>query len=165
MTRRGRRRFALIGMSAALLPLLAADLAVADPPGRWSGTKGPFAWEARRAGCGTVGRTPSIIRAHTRWTDSPANGYMRLTFVRQILDEGSRKWATVHRQRRATKNTSLEGSSAVIHWAQWFFPFADEGGARSRHTVLFEWRRDRPGRDRVALRRELAFRPCVVAPS
>jgi hypothetical protein len=164
MTGRRRRRFASFGMVAALLALIAAGVAAADPFRPWSGSKGPFAWEAHRVGCGVVGRNPSVIRAHTRWTDSPANGYVRLTFVRQIRDEGSGHWDNVQRQRRSTKNTSLEGSRAVIHWTQWFFPFADEAGALSRHHVVFDWFRDRPGADARAMRRKRAFKPCVVAP-
>ena len=73
-------------------------------------------------------------------------------------------WSTVQRQRRTTKNTDLEGARSIIHWTQWFFPFADEAGDRSRHTVLFEWFRDRPGVDPRALRRERMFAPCVVQP-
>ena len=133
-----------------------------SPPGR--ARRGPYAWEAKRLGCGVVGSTASIVRAHTRWSTSPANGYVRLTFTRQIQDETTSEWATVQRQRRSTKNTSLEGSRGVVHWNQWFFPFADEGGARSRHIVVFEWFRDRPGADPRALRRERMFAPCVVAP-
>jgi hypothetical protein len=164
MTRRRRRRFASFSMVAAVLALSSAGVGAAHPLGSWSGTKGPFAWDAHRASCGAVGRSPSVIRAHTRWKHSPANGYARLIFVRQIRDEGSGQWATVQRQRRSTKNTSLEGSRAVVHWTQWFFPFADEAGALSRHKVVFDWFRDRPGPDARALRRERAFRPCVVAP-
>jgi hypothetical protein len=164
MMGRRRRRFAGFGMVAVLLALVGADLAPAHPLGSWSGTKGPFAWDAQRVGCGFVGRSPSVIRAHTRWEDSPSNGYVRLTFVRQIRDEGSGQWTTVQRQRRTTKNTSLEGSAAIIHWTQWFFPFADEAGARSRHSVVFAWLRDRPGADVRVFRRERAFKACVVAP-
>jgi hypothetical protein len=164
MIRRRRRRFALVALCSATLALVAADLAAADPVPPWSGTKGGFAWEAHRSGCGVVGRAPSVVLAHTRWSTSPANGYVRLTFTRQIQDEGSGAWATVQRQRRTTKNTGLEGARSIVHWSQWFFPFADEAGDRSRHIVLFEWFRDRPGNDPRALRREKVFRPCVVAP-
>ncbi len=164
MTGRRRRHFVSLGTVAALVALVVADLAAADPLGSWSGTKGAFAWEAHRTGCGIVGRNPSVVRAHTRWKESPASGYVRLTFTRQVRDEGSGAWTTVQRQRRTTRNTSLEGSRAVIHWTQWFFPFADEAGALSRHTVVFDWLRDRPGADRRVLRRERAFGACVVAP-
>jgi hypothetical protein len=164
MTRRRRRRFAALASVSAGLALLVADVAGADPFNAWSGTKGPFAWQAQRLGCGIVGRNPSVIRAHTRWTTSPANGYVRLTFTRQIHGATSGDWNTVQRQRRTTRNSSLEGARGIIHWNQWFFPFADEAGELSRHIVVFEWFRDRPGTDRRALRRERRFAPCTVAP-
>jgi len=163
MRRRRRRRFAVLGVAALVLAV--AGAAAAEPFSAWSGTRGGFAWEAKRLACGAVGESPSRVRAHTRWRSSPANGYLRLTFTRQIrADTGG--WTTVHRQRRSTKNKPLEGSRAVIHWTQWFFPFEDEGGASSRHVVSFEWLRDRsgPGADRRVLRRTRSFAPCVVAP-
>ena len=165
MTRRRRRLFAAFGMTA-VCALAGADLAAADPVHSWSGKRGGFAWEAKRLSCGVVGETPSRLRAHTRWTTSPANGYMRLTFTRQIRDSDTGTWATVQRQRRSTKNKPLEGTRAVLHWSQWFFPFEDEGGAASRHTVAFEWLRDRSGTgaDRRLLRRTRSFGPCLVAP-
>ena len=164
MTRRGRRRFAALGVTAVALAW--AGVAPADDFPSWSGTKGGFAWEAKRLSCGVVGESPSRLRAHTRWRSSPANGYLRLTFTRQVRNPDTGLWTTVHRQRRSTKNKPLEGSRAVIHWTQWFFPFEDEGGATSRHLVAFEWLRDRsgPGTDRRVLRRTRAFEPCVVAP-
>lgn len=165
MSRRRRRLFATVAMWGAVLALVTADLAAAHPFSAWSGTKGGFAWEAHRTGCGAVGRRPSVIQAHTRWKTSPANGYVRLTFTRQIEDAASGDWRTVQKQRRSTRNTNLEGERGILHWSQWFFPFADEAGARSRHIVLFEWFRDRPGTDARALRRERVFRPCVVAPA
>lgn len=166
MTRRRKRLLATFGLWAGLFALVSADLAVADSFNAWSGTKGPYAWEARRLGCGVVGQNPSVVRAHTRWSTSPANGFVRLTFTRQIRSETTSEWATVQRQRRSTKNTALEGERGVIHWNQWFFPFADEAGAVSRHIVVFEWFRDLPGAaaDRRALRRERTFRPCIVQP-
>jgi hypothetical protein len=165
MSGQGRRRFGVVAMWAGLLALAAADVAVADPIRSWSGKSGPFAWEVHRVACGVVGRTPSTIRAHTRWQSSPANGYVRLTFVRQVRDEDGGRWATVQRARRSTKNTALEGAEGVVHWRQWFFPLADEAGLRSRHIVAFAWFRDRPGADREELRREQRFRPCVVGGS
>jgi hypothetical protein len=54
----------------------------------------------------------------------------------------------------------------MLHWSQWFFPFEGEGGATTRHTVTFEWLRDRPpgaGADPRLLRRVRTFAPCVVA--
>ena len=128
-----------------MLALAVADVAVADPVGLWSGRSGPISWEAHRVGCGIVGRTPSTIRAHTRWRLSPANGYVRLIFVRQVQDGESGEWATVQRQRRSTRNTALEGARGVIHWTQWFFPLAGDAGLTSRQTVVVAWFRDRPG--------------------
>ena len=164
MRRRRRRLFAALGATA--LALAWSGAAAADDFRAWSGTKGGFAWEAKRLSCGVVGSSPSRLRAHTRWRTSPDNGYLRLTFTRQIRNADTGAWATVHRQRRSTKNKPLEGSRAVIHWTQWFFPFEDEGGATSRHVVTFEWMRDRsgPGADRRALRRVRSFGPCIVAP-
>jgi hypothetical protein len=155
-----------LAVAAALLGLVAADLAAADPYPAWSGTKGPFAWQAHRVGCGIVGRAPSVVRAHSQWRTSPRNGYVRLTFTRQIRDDGTGAWRTVQRERRSTRNTELEGGRGVVHWSQWFFPFADEAGDTSRHIILFEWFRDRPGTgpDPRVFRRERMLRPCVVAP-
>jgi hypothetical protein len=161
MARRGRRLFAHLCIGVVVLA--AAGTAGADNFPAWSGTKGPFQWHAKREGCGVVGRDPSTIHAHTRWKSSPKNGYVRLTFTRQIR-ESTGTWSTVQRQRRTTKNTGLEGERGIIHWTQWFFPFADEGGATSRHIVVFEWFRDRAGTDSRALRRERAFPACRVAP-
>jgi hypothetical protein len=165
MTRRRRR---LVASSIAVLSALAlAGSAAADPMGGWTGSKGPFSWEAKRLSCGNVGDSPSRVRAHTRWRLSPANGYIRLTFTRELKDEDTGAWKVVHRQRRSTKNSPLEGAPGVLHWSQWFFPFQDEGGAKTRHGVTFEWLRDRPpgaGADPRLLRRVRAFAPCVVAP-
>jgi hypothetical protein len=163
MTRQRRPRLAALWACLIVLALAPAEIADADPLPKWSGTTGPFAWEANRHGCGTVGKSPSVVRAHTRWRTSPPGGYARLTFTRQIRDDTG-GWSTVQRQRRSTKNTALEGERGVVHWKQWFFPFAGEGGAVSRHIVVFEWLRDRPGADRRVLRRERVFRRCTVAP-
>lgn len=164
MTRRRRRRFAALSAWAVVLGLVTASVAAADPFPAWSGTKGAFSWQARRVACGVVGQRPSDIRAHTRWTKSPANGYVRLTFRRQIQNPDTSEWSTVQLERRSTKNTNLEGTRAILHWRQWFFPFADESGATSRHIVVFEWYRDRPGAspDPRALQRKRTFKPCVV---
>lgn len=162
--RRGRRRFAAIAATA--FGLTWTGPAAADDVSGWTATRGPFAWEAKRLSCGNVGDSASRMRAHTRWRTSPANGYVRLTFTRELKNKGTGAWKVVHRQRRSTKNTALEGARGVLHWSQWFFPFANEGGATTRHTVVFEWLRDRPpgaGADPRLLRRERAFLPCVVA--
>jgi hypothetical protein len=165
MKRRRRRHFA--GWIAVLLALALAGVAIADPMGGWNGSKGPFSWEAKRLSCGNVGDSASRVRAHTRWRTSPPNGYVRLTFTRELKDPKTGVWEVVHRQRRSTKNSALEGARGVLHWTQWFFPFKDEGGATTRHTVTFEWLRDRPpgaGADPRLLRRMRTFAPCVVAP-
>jgi hypothetical protein len=162
MNGRRRRRFAVVGLVAAVAALAAIDVAVADPVSSWSGSQRGFAWEAHRSGCGKVGRTASVVTAHTRWRTSPAKGYVRLTFIRQLEDEATGAWTTVHRQRRTTRNTDLEGERGVVHWRQWFFPFADESGATSRHIVIFEWLRERKGDDRLKLERKRMFAPCVV---
>ncbi|HEU4450310.1 MAG TPA: hypothetical protein VFR63_10075 [Gaiellaceae bacterium] len=157
--RRGRRRFAAIAATA--FGLTWTGPAAADDVSGWTATRGPFAWEAKRLSCGVVGEKPSRVRAHTRWRASPANGYMRLVFVRQVAADGA-GWVTVQRQARSTRNGPLEGSRRIVHWSQWFFPFEDEAGATTRHRVVFEWRRDRAGRDRLALRRVRQFAPCVL---
>ena len=84
MTRRRWRLFAQLSAGAILLAGVTAGVAGADSFPAWSGTNGPFQWHAKRDGCGVVGHTPSTILAHTRWRSSPANGYVRLTFMRQI---------------------------------------------------------------------------------
>jgi hypothetical protein len=155
------RRLAAVAIAAGLA-LVASAGAGAHPFGGWSGRKGPFAWEAKLRSCGVVGEAPSRVRAHTRWRLSPENGYQRLTFVRQIREEGTGSWVTVQRQRRSTRNTALEGSGAILHWSQFFNPFADDGGTTSRHIVTFQWRRDRPGADRTVLTRSRTLGPCVV---
>lgn len=165
MARRRRRLFA--AWTTALAALAFAGGAAADPMGGWTGTKGPFAWEAKRLSCGNVGDSASRIRAHTRWRTSPANGYVRMIFTREVKNQSTGAWRVVHRQWRSTRNTALEGARSVLHWSQWFFPFENEGGALSRHSVTFEWLRDRPpgdGADPRLLRRVRAFLPCVVAP-
>lgn len=162
MARRRRRRFA--ATAVVTIALACAGAAAADPFSAWSGTKGPFAWEAKQRACGDVGDSPSRVRAHTRWRGSPGNGYLRLTFFRQVVDADGVGWSTVQKQRRSTRNGPLEGNGAVIHWTQWFFPFEDESGATTRHAVRFEWLHDRRGPDRRVLRRTRTLAPCVVAP-
>jgi hypothetical protein len=162
MQRRRWRRFATIGIMGALLALAATGVAGAHPFGSWSGKKGAFAWQSRVAGCGVVRHTPSVVHAHTRWRTSPSDGYTRLTFIRQIKDEDTGDWATVRRERITTRNTDLQGDRSVIHWTQRFNPFASEAGATSRHIVVFEWFRQRPGVDARALRRERVSSACIV---
>jgi hypothetical protein len=157
-----RRRLRLIGAVAAVFSCATAA-ASAHPFGAWSGKSGPFAWQAKQVSCGSVGESPSRVQAHSRWRRSPANGYQRLTFSRQIRDDATGEWTTVQRQRRSTRNTRLEGSREILHWSQFFFPLAGEGGKTSRHVVRFEWLRDRPGpTDRLVAARVKTLRPCVV---
>ncbi|MGH3022033.1 MAG: hypothetical protein ACRDNI_00110 [Gaiellaceae bacterium] len=162
MERRRRRRFAATAVVG--LALACAGTAAADPFSGWTGKRGPFAWEAKLLACGNVGDSPSRVRAHTRWRRSPGNGYVRLTFFRQVLGEDG-DWVTVQKQTRSTRNGQLEGASGAVHWSQWFFPFEDESGATTRHSVRFEWLRDRTGRpDRRMLRRVRTLPACIVAP-
>ena len=161
MIRRRRRRLATFGMVAAVFALVSADLAAADPFNAWSGKKGPYAWEARRLGCGVVGQNPASSArtragARARPTDSCGSPSRGRSGTRPRSE-----WATVQRQRRSTEEHSPRRRRGVVHWNQWFFPFADEAGAVSRHIVVFEWFRDLPGAaaDRRALRRERTFGP------
>jgi hypothetical protein len=156
------RRALLLGVLVGVTTLAWAPAAPAHPFTEWSGTAGAFAWEAKRLACGVVGEKPSRVRAHTRWRAGPANGYHRLTFVRQIRADATSPWTTVQRQRRSTRNTSLEGTQAILHWSQFFFPLEGEGGTTSRHVVRFEWLRDRPGADRLVFARTRTLRACVV---
>jgi hypothetical protein len=159
----GRTRCAVVvGALAFVLALVGAATGGADTFAGWKGKTGPFAWEARLLACGAVGEQPSRVRAHTRWSRSPANGFTRLTFQRQLRDDVSGAWETVQRQRRSTRNTRLEGADGILHWSQLFMPFENDAGRKSRHLVLFEWLRDRPGADRVVLRRSFVSRTCVV---
>jgi hypothetical protein len=164
MTRRGRRRLTVLAAVAVSVALVAADASAADPIVTWQAKRASsFAWDALRAGCGVAGGAPSVIRAETRWTMSPANGYTRLTFVRQEQDPATLAWRTVEQLRRSTKNTPFEGRQAAIRWAHWFFPFDAEAGSTNRHVVRVEWLRDRRGTDKLKLVRQRPFQPCVVA--
>ena len=143
MRSRGRHTVALL---AALVSVLAVGAPTARAALSWSGTRGPFAWEAQSLACGVAGVSQSSrLRAHTRWRTSPGDGYQRLTFMRQL--RVGTTWVTVQRDRRTTRNTALEGARNTLVWTQWFGPRADAAGTQSRHAVLFEWLRDRPGAD------------------
>jgi hypothetical protein len=159
MRSRGRHSVALL---AALVSMLAiAGAAAAEPALSWSGTRGPFAWEAQSLACGVAGVSQSSrLRAHTRWRTSPADGYQRLTFMRQV--RVGTAWVTVQRDRRTTRNTTLEGARNTLVWSQWFGPRADAAGTESRHAVLFEWLRDRPGADPRLLRRVVKLPACRI---
>jgi hypothetical protein len=156
----GRRR-AVTGAVVVAVALLGGQAAAHSFPG-WSGTSGPFAWEAKRLSCGVGGEQPTSLRAHSRWSTSPSNGFQRVTFTRQIRDELTGEWVTVQRQRHSTRNTRLEGVQTILHWSQ-RFSFPGGAGQRSRHLVRFEWLRDRQGPvDRLVAARLMTLRPCVV---
>jgi hypothetical protein len=154
-----------VALLAALVSMLAvAGSAAAEPALSWSGTRGPFAWEAQSLACGVAGVSQSSrLRAHTRWRTSPADGYQRLTFMRQVRVGNA--WVTVQRDRRTTRNTTLEGARTTLVWSQWFGPRADTAGTESRHAVLFEWLRDRPGADSRLLRRVVKLPACRIGAS
>jgi hypothetical protein len=155
----GRHSVAL--RAARVSILVVAGTATGEPARSWSGSRGPFAWEAQSLSCGVAGVSQSSrLRAHTRWRSSPADGYQRLTFMRQLRLGNT--WVTVQRDRRTTRNTALEGARNTLVWSQWFGPRADAAGTESRHAVLFEWLRDRPGVDRRLLRRVVKLPACRI---
>ena len=162
-----RSRSGRLGLAAAVAVVaglaLAGSAAMAHPFPGWSGTAGPFSWEAKRLSCGVAGEEPSRVRAHTRWRNSPANGFQRVTFTRQIRNESADTWVTIQRQRHSTRNKDLEGTSEVLHWTQRFFTAPSEAGKRTRHIVLFEWLRDRTGADKRVAAKTRTFKPCIVA--
>jgi hypothetical protein len=161
-TRRKRRPAVVIVCAALVVFALASANASAHPFSGWTGKSGPFRWQARMVTCGEVSGEPNRIAAHSRWLTSPANGYQRVTFRRQIQDETTEKWTTVQRIRRTTKNTAFEGTRAILHWRQFFQPVAGEAGKTSRDVITFGWRRDRKGPDRTVFSRTLRLRECVV---
>jgi hypothetical protein len=159
MRSRGRHSVALL--AALVSKLVGAGSATAEPALSWSGARGPFAWEAQSLACGVAGVAQSSrLKAHTRWRTSPADGYQRLTFTRQVRIGTA--WVTVQRDRRTTRNSVLEGARNTLVWSQWFGPRADAAGTESRHAVLFEWLRDRPGVDRRLLRRVVKLPACRI---
>ncbi len=160
MLTRTRTRALMIGCSFALAAM-AAGGAAAHPFSGWDGRSGPYRWQAETVDCGAVTGDPNRVHAHTRWITSPANGYQRVKFRRQIQDETSGTWSTVDRATRTTKNT-LEGMQTVLHWIQMFQPAAGEEGMRSRVIANFAWLRDRSGPDRTVFARRLILEPCVV---
>ena len=163
MTRRGRRRLMVLAVATACGGVITVDGAAADPILTRSAKQASYAWDVSRAGCGAAGGRPSIIRAQTRWRMSPANGYTRLTFIRQAQDPLTLVWRTVEQLRRSTKNTPYEGRQGAIRWGHWFFPFDAEAGLTNRHFVRVEWLRDRRRTDKLKLARQKQFQPCVVA--
>jgi hypothetical protein len=157
----GPRRVALIGIALDAV-LVGTNATAAHPSTQWSGQFGPYRWEAKRLSCGAVGGALSRARAHSRWRTSPANGYQRLTFARQIQGDTPDTWTTVQRGHRSTKNKRLEGSQEIMHWLQWVGPHEDQAGKWSRHRVTFAGFLDRPGPDRLVFRRRMTLVPCLV---
>jgi hypothetical protein len=128
----------------------------------WTGKSGPFRWQAQRVSCGAVTGGPNRIAAHTRWITSPANGYQRVIFRRQIWKAVAQSWTTVASKRRTTKNTRFEGARTVLHWTQFFPVRKGEQGKKSRDVVFFAWRRDRSGTDPTVFARRVVLASCVV---
>jgi hypothetical protein len=141
---------------------LATAGASAHPFSRWTGKSGPFRWQAETVSCGAVTGGPNRISAHSRWVSSPANGYQRAIFRRQIWDKTAQSWTTVASKRRTTKNTPFEGVQTILHWTQFFPALKGEKGKTSRDVVAFAWRRDRSGADRTVFARRVVLASCVV---
>jgi hypothetical protein len=140
---------------------VAAGGASAHPFSSWTGKSGPFRWQAKMIDCGAVTGGPNRIEAHSRWINSPSNGYQRVIFRRQLRDAGAGAWETVSSQTRSTKN-SLEGRDFVLHWTQFFQAVSGDEGRTSRDVVRFAWRRDRSGPDRTVFARHIVLKSCVV---
>lgn len=143
---------------------LATTVATAKEFSGWTGKSGPFRWQARMVSCGAVTGEPNRIVGHTRWLTSPANGYQRATFRRQLWNATAQSWTTVASKTRTTKNTRFEGVQTVLRWTQFFPVFKGEKGKKSRDVVLFAWKRDRSGPDRTVLARRVVLRTCTVGP-
>jgi hypothetical protein len=157
---KGRRLRAAISVCTLLVAYGLVTTAASAQ--QWTGKSGPFRWQARTVSCGAATGGPNRIVAHTRWVTSPADGYQRVIFRRQIWKKTTQAWTTVATKRRTTKNTRFEGVRTVLRWTQ-FFPVANsERGKRSRDVVLFAWRRDRQGADRTVFAKRVALAPCVV---
>jgi hypothetical protein len=160
---KARLRRAAISFCTALVACgVATAWANAHPFSKWTGKAGPFRWQAETVSCGAVTGGPNRIEAHTRWLSSPANGYQRAVFRRQIWDETAQSWTTVEAKRRTTKNTRFEGLDGILHWTQLFAASAGEEGKASRDVVAFAWRRDRKGADRRVFARRVVLPSCVV---
>ena len=155
------KRLVAAAATMVLACAVAAGVANAHPFAHWTGTSGPFRWEADLAACGAVPGERNRIEAHSRWVNSPSNGYQRAIFRRQLWKESAGAWDTVSSQARSTKNT-LEGQEFVLHWTQTFQPASGEAGRTSRDVLRFTWRRDRSGPDRTVFARHVVLGPCVV---
>lgn len=161
MSRGTRRRLAAIGGAVVLAASLAGG-AGAHPFSGWTGKSDPFRWQAETLSCGSGDGELNRMRAHSRWLTSPANGYQKVTFWRQIQDETTSEWTSVQRDSRSTKNTPFEGAQTVLHWSQFFTVREEEAGMTSRDVVRFAWKRDRAGDDLKVFSRTVALPPCVV---
>ena len=161
---KARHRRAAISVCALLLVSgVAAVGASGHPFSGWTGKSGPFRWQAKMVSCGGVSGAPNRISAHSRWFSSPANGYQRVIFRRQIWNATTHSWKTIASKRRTTKNTHLEGVDTTLHWTQFFPALKGEKGKKSRDVVAFAWRRDRTGADRTVLARRVVLASCIVA--
>jgi hypothetical protein len=159
----GRHRRAVISVCLLLVVCGVATAGASGHPfSGWTGKSGPFRWQARKVSCGAVNGGPNRIEAHSRWFSSPANGYQRVIFTRQIWNATGQTWKTVASKRRTTKDTHLEGVDTTLHWTQFFPIQKGEKGKRSRDVVAFAWRRDRRGTDRTVLARRVVLASCVV---
>ena len=150
-----------LAATAVVAYALAAGVANAHPFAHWTGTAGPFRWEADTVRCGAVTGQWNRIEAHSRWINSPDNGYQRAVFRRQLWNPDAEAWETVSSRTRSTKNT-LEGQEFVLHWTQTFQPASGEAGRTMRNIVRFSWRRDRSGPDRTVFTRRVVLDSCVV---
>ena len=160
-----RRRRAAISVCALLLVFgVTAVGASGHPFSGWTGKSGPFRWQAKMVSCGAVTGAPNRISAHSRWISSPANGFQRVIFRRQIWNATTHTWKRVASKRRTTKNTHLEGVRTILHWTQFFPALKGEKGRTSRDVVLFAWRRDGRRADHTVFARRVALASCVVGP-
>jgi hypothetical protein len=158
---RGNSRVAVVTACSVLTCATAAAGASAHPFSTWTGQAGPFRWQAKMIECGEVTGEPNRIEAHSRWINSPSNGYQRVIFRRQLRNTTARTWETVSSQTRSTKN-SLEGHEFVLHWTQFFQAAPGEAGRRSRDVLHFAWRRDRSGPDRTVFAQHIVLGSCIV---
>ena len=160
---KGRRRLAAISIGMLLVAYgISTTGASGHPFSKWTGKSGPFRWQAKTVFCGAVTGRPNRISAHSRWISSPANGYQRAIFRRQIWDGTAQSWRTVASRTRTTKNTRFEGARSILHWTQFFPAQKGEKGKRSRDVVAFAWRRDRSGADRTVFARRVKLHSCAV---
>ena len=176
MTRRRRRLFARLGVGAVLLARRHGRRRRRGPFPALVRDEGPVpvASEAATA-CGIVGHTAEHVLAHTRWRSSPVER-LRPPHVhaRAKIRGTPAPGRPCSGSAGTTKNTALEGERGVHPLDAVVLPLRDEGGATSRHTVIFEWFRDRSRAatstapqaraDLRALHRRAARRPTTKGP-